>query len=167
MALTGKTIGDLTFLSEPTSNTLIPVELSGITYHIAYSAITSDFSTRFTGIWTILPGTFNYSFTLNPNSTYQMWILGNVPNGIIKYNANVTISNTNVPVLGTHSAWNYTEGGSPILFTSLPRQIVGVDGIISTSNPGGLGANTNIFSFGIQNNTDSSFVVNYGYVKLS
>ena len=43
MALTGKTIGELTFLSQPTSNTLIPVELTGTTYHIAYSAITNDF----------------------------------------------------------------------------------------------------------------------------
>lgn len=167
MALTGKTIGDLTFLSEPTSNTLIPVELSGTTYHIVYSAITSDFSTRFSGSWTILPGTANYSFTLNTNSTYQMWILGNVPNGIIKYNANVTISNGNVPVLGTHSAWNYIEGGSPLLIMTLPRQIVGIDGTISTSSPGGLGTNTNIFSFEIQNNTSGNLTVNYGYVKIS
>jgi len=39
MALTGKTIGQLTYLRYPTNNTLIPVELSGDTYHIAYSAV--------------------------------------------------------------------------------------------------------------------------------
>ena len=39
MALTGKTIGQLTYLQYPTNNTLIPVELSGDTYHIAYSAV--------------------------------------------------------------------------------------------------------------------------------
>jgi hypothetical protein len=38
--LTGKTIGQLTFLETPTSDTLIPVELNGETYHMAYSAIT-------------------------------------------------------------------------------------------------------------------------------
>jgi hypothetical protein len=39
MALTGKTIGELTYLQFPTNNTLIPVEYSGDTYHIAFSAI--------------------------------------------------------------------------------------------------------------------------------
>jgi hypothetical protein len=39
MALTGKTIGQLTYLNFPNNDTLIPVELSGGTYHIAYSAV--------------------------------------------------------------------------------------------------------------------------------
>lgn len=39
MALTGKTIGQLTYLQYPTNDTLIPVELSGDTFHIAYSAV--------------------------------------------------------------------------------------------------------------------------------
>ena len=39
MALTGKTIGQLTYLQYPTNNTLIPVELSEDTYHIAFSAV--------------------------------------------------------------------------------------------------------------------------------
>ena len=34
MALTGKTIGQLTYLSELTSDTLFPVEVSGNTYHV-------------------------------------------------------------------------------------------------------------------------------------
>lgn len=42
MSLTGKTIGQLTFLSSPTADTLIPVELSGETYHIAFSGISSN-----------------------------------------------------------------------------------------------------------------------------
>lgn len=42
MALTGKTIGQLTLLETPTVDTLIPVELSGETYHIEFSAITSN-----------------------------------------------------------------------------------------------------------------------------
>jgi hypothetical protein len=40
MALTGKTIGELTLLQFPTNETLLPVELSGDTYHIAFSSIT-------------------------------------------------------------------------------------------------------------------------------
>lgn len=39
MALTGKTIGELTYLQYPTNDTLIPVELSGETYHITFSAV--------------------------------------------------------------------------------------------------------------------------------
>jgi hypothetical protein len=42
MALTGKTIGQLTYLSEVTTDTLFPVELSGDTYHISYSAFTNS-----------------------------------------------------------------------------------------------------------------------------
>jgi hypothetical protein len=42
MSLTGKTIGQLTYLSGVTTDTLFPVELSGDTYHIAYSAFTNS-----------------------------------------------------------------------------------------------------------------------------
>ncbi len=40
--LTGKTIGQLTNLANPTSDTLFPVELSGSTYHIDFSSITNN-----------------------------------------------------------------------------------------------------------------------------
>ena len=40
MALTGKTIGDLSYLQFPNNETLLPVELSGNTYHIVFSSIT-------------------------------------------------------------------------------------------------------------------------------
>ena len=40
MALTGKTIGELTYLQFPTNDTLLPVEYVGDTYHIAFSSIT-------------------------------------------------------------------------------------------------------------------------------
>jgi len=39
MALTGKTIGELTALDYTTNNLLIPVEEAGLTYHIAFSAM--------------------------------------------------------------------------------------------------------------------------------
>ena len=164
MSLTGKTIGELTFLSEPTNNTLIPVELSGVTYHIAYSAITNNLSN--TGSWTVIPGTNNYSFTLDINSTYNIWVIGNIPNGIIVYNATVSISNSNVPVIGVQYAWNYTGAGNPILFTTIPTQIIGTAGTISTASPA-VGTTTNTFVFGIQNNTAENVTVNYGYLKIS
>ena len=40
--LTGKTIGQLTYLEVPTPDTLIPVELSGASYHIDFSSITGN-----------------------------------------------------------------------------------------------------------------------------
>jgi hypothetical protein len=114
----------------------------------------------------VTPGTNNYSFTVDINHTYNLWALGNIPNGIIVYNATVSVSNTNVPVIGVQYAWNYTGGGSPILFTTIPPQIIGTAGAISTASPG-VGTSTNTFVFGIQNNTISGFTVNYGYLKIS
>lgn len=122
--------------------------------------------TKNSGSWTVEPGTGNYSFTLDSNNTYQIWVLGNIPNGIITYNGMVTISNTNVPVIGSHNAWNYTAGNE-LLFTSIPNQIVTTSGSISSVVPDGIGTNTNTFTFGITNNADESVVVNYGYVKIS
>ena len=40
MALTGKTIGELTYLSGATSSTLFPAELNGVTYRIPFSGMT-------------------------------------------------------------------------------------------------------------------------------
>jgi hypothetical protein len=119
-----------------------------------------------TGSWTVTPGTNNYSFTVDINNTYNLWVLGNIPNGIIVYNATASVSNTNVPVIGVQYAWNYTGGSSPILFTSIPAQIIGTAGAISTASPA-VGTSTNTFIFGIQNNTVSGLTVNYGYVKVS
>ena len=119
-----------------------------------------------TGSWTVTGGTGNYSFTLGVNSTYNLWVLGNIPNGIIVYNATVTISNSNVPVIGVQYAWNYTGAGNPILLTSIPAQIIGTAGAISTASPS-VGTSTNTFVFGIENTSGSSVTVNYGYLKIS
>jgi hypothetical protein len=123
-------------------------------------------ATKISGTWTVTPGTANYSFTVEPNNTYQLWAQGNIPNGIIVYNATATVSNTNVPVLGQQFAWNYTGGGSPILFTSIPDQIIGTAGVISNATPA-VGTSTNTFTFGIQNNTGSNVTVSWGYAKIS
>ena len=118
------------------------------------------------GSWTVTPGTNNYSFTVGDRNTYSLWVQGNIPNGIIVYNATVSISNLNVPVIGVQYAWNYTGGGSPILLTSIPTQIIGTAGAISTASPA-VGTTTNTFVFGIQNNTGSNVTVDYGYIKIS
>jgi len=120
----------------------------------------------FTGSWTVTPGTNNYSFTVADRNTYNLWVQGNIPNGIIVYNATVSVSNLNVPVIGVQYAWNYTGGGSPILLTSIPVQIIGTAGAISTASPA-VGTTTNTFVFGIQNNTGSNVTVDYGYIKIS
>ena len=112
------------------------------------------------------PGTNNYSFTLSINNTYNLWIIANIPNGIVVYNATVTVSNSNVPVIGVQYAWNYIGGGSPILLTSIPAQIIGTAGAISTASPV-LTLPTNTFVFGIQNTTGSNVTVDYGYLKIS
>jgi hypothetical protein len=119
-----------------------------------------------TGSWTVTPGTNNYSFTVDNNNTYNLWVLGNIPSGIIVYNATVSVTNNNVPVIGVQYAWNYTGGGSPILLTTIPPQIIGTAGAISTASPS-VGTSTNTFVFGIQNNTVENVTVNYGYLKIS
>jgi hypothetical protein len=123
-------------------------------------------TTKISGTWTVISGTANYSFTVDPNNTYQLWVQGNIPNGIIVYNATVSISNTNVPVIGQQFAWNYEGAGNPILFTSIPAQIIGTAGVISNATPA-VGSSTNTFTFGIQNNTVDNVTVQWGYAKIS
>jgi hypothetical protein len=137
-----------------------------VTKETLFSGYSQNAISPVTGSWTVTPGTNNYSFTVDINNTYNLWVLGNIPNGIIVYNATVSVSNTNVPVIGYQYAWNYTGGGSPILFTSIPDQIIGTAGAISTSSPS-VSTPTNTFVFGIQNNTGSNITVNYGYLKIS
>jgi hypothetical protein len=117
------------------------------------------------GSWTVATGTNNYSFTVDLNATYLMWVRGNIPNGIIIWNATVSVSNDNVQVIGTQYAWNYTGGGSPLLLNSIPDQIIGTAGSISSATtPVTTTANT--FTFNITNNSPSSQTVQYGYLKL-
>jgi len=131
-----------------------------------FSGYTTNVVSPVSGSWTVTPGTNNYSFTVDINNVYNLWVLGNIPNGIIVYNATVSVSNTNVPVIGVQYAWNYTGGGNPILLTSIPAQIIGTAGAISTASPS-VGTSTNTFVFGIQNNTGSNVTVDYGYLKIS
>jgi hypothetical protein len=136
-----------------------------VTKEALFSGYSQNAISPVTGSWTVTPGTNNYSFTVDINNMYNLWVLGNIPNGIIVYNATVSVTNTNVPVIGYQYAWNYTGGSSPISFTSIPAQIIGTAGAISTASPAV--ASTNTFVFGIQNNTGSGVTVNYGYLKIS
>ena len=118
-----------------------------------------------TGSWTVTTGTNTYSFTVPSDGTYTMWVKGNIANGIIIWNATLSISNSNVPAIGTQYAWNYTGGGSPILLTTLPDQIRGTANTISTDNTY-VGSTSNRFDFGISNSSGSSQTIYYGYTKI-
>lgn len=118
------------------------------------------------GSWTVNTGANTVSLTLDAGESYFISVFANIPNGILSYIAEAVISNPNVPVVGTQYAWYYTGGGSPIFFTSLPNQFIGSEGVIvaSSTSPS---ATTNRFDFGITNNSGSSQVVNYAWLKIS
>ena len=117
-----------------------------------------------TGSWTLTTGANTVSFTVTAGQSYVMWVNGNIPNGIVNWNATVTLSNPNVPVIGVQYGWYYLAGNA-LALTSIPSQIVGTAGSISTSAP--VVSNSNTFTFGITNNSGASQVVYYGYIKVS
>jgi hypothetical protein len=122
-------------------------------------------ATTVTGSWTLNPGANNVSFTVNPGGTYSMWVNGNVPNGIALWVATVTTANTNVPVIGSQYAWYYSTGNA-LVWTSIPDQIIGTNNTI-LSSPSFYGPNTsNVFKFGITNNSGATQTINWGYLKL-
>ena len=124
-----------------------------------------NLSSKTTGSWTVTTGTNTYSITVPANGAYQIWVRGNIPNGIIAYNATATVTNTNVPVVGQHFAWVYNGGGTPIDFTSIPNQFIGTSNTIVRSSVAP-SATTNRFDFGINNSSGSSQTVYWGYVTL-
>jgi hypothetical protein len=115
------------------------------------------------GSWTVSTGIGTYSFTVPANANYVMWMRGNIPNGICIWNATVSISNSNVPVIGNQYGWYYTDGNKLVL-TSIPSQIIGTSGSISTSSPAV--SNSNTFSFGINNTSGIGQTVFYGYKTI-
>ena len=117
-----------------------------------------------TGSWTLSTGAKNVSFTTDINSTYVMWVRGNIPNGIIMWNATISLSNGNVPAIGNQYGWYYLLG-SQLVLTSIPSQITGINGSIINTGPAT--TNANVFNFGITNNTESSQTVYYGYFKVN
>jgi hypothetical protein len=132
---------------------------------VGNGATLSNVATQVSSSWTVPVGNSTQSFTVDGNNSYQMWVEGNIPNGIIVWNATVSVTNTNVPVIGQQFAWNYEGGGNILMFTSIPAQIIGTAGAISNAQPAV--ANTNVFSFGINNTSGNTVTVNYGYTKIS
>ena len=130
------------------------------------SQLTTSFPSKTTGNWTVPAGASIQSFTVEGGHTYSMWVNGNIPNGIINWNATVTTSNANVPVVGSQYGWYYSAGNELVL-TSMPDQITGTNGSI-VNTPASYAPNTsNVFKFGITNNSGTSQTINYGYIKLS
>ena len=130
------------------------------------SQLTTSFPLKTVGTWTVPTGASTQSFTVEANSSYTMWVNGNIPNGIITWNATATLSNTNVPVVGAQYGWYYVTGNALVL-TSMPNQFAGISGSILTT-PSDYAPNTsNVFNFGITNNSGTSQTINYGYIKLS
>jgi hypothetical protein len=128
------------------------------------SQLTTSFPSKTTGTWSVPAGASTRSFTVDWNHSYQMWVIGNIPNGIISWNATVNVTNANVPIVGSQYGWYYAEGGALVL-TDIPEQIVGVNGVISSASFSTTTSNT--FEFGITNNSGTTQTINYGYIKLS
>ena len=156
---TGNTTG--TFLVMNNSGNTESFKVSEETLFSGYS---QNAISPTTGSWTLSAGTNTVSFTVTAGESYIMWVNGNIPNGIVNWNATVTLSNANVPVIGVQYGWYYLAGNA-LELTSIPSQIVGTAGTISTSAPAV--SNSNTFTFGITNNSGSSQIVYYGYIKVS
>jgi hypothetical protein len=123
----------------------------------------SNVATQATGTWTLSPGVNTVSFTVAPGYSYTMWVNGNIPNGIVLWNATVTTSNTNVPVTGFQYGWYYAAGNALVL-TAMPNQVVGTAGGISTATVAT--TTSNVFTFGITNNSGTAQVIGWGYTRL-
>jgi hypothetical protein len=130
------------------------------------SQLTTSFPSKTIGSWSVPVGSSVQSFTVDANNSYTMWVNGNIPNGIITWNAMATISNTNVPVIGTQYGWYY-ELGNELVLTSMPDQFVGTSGSILITPSGYVPNTSNVFNFGITNNSEEVQTINYGYIKLS
>jgi len=125
----------------------------------------TEVATRVTGSWTLNAGANDVSFSVPGGGTYSMWVNGNIPNGIALWNATVTTSNTNVPVLGSQYAWYYSAGNA-LVWNSIPDQITGTNNSIVTL-PGAYAPNSsNVFKFRITNNSGAAQIINWGYIKL-
>ena len=136
----------------------------GLTFPDNTVQTTAYVNNRTTGSWTLATGANTVSITVPLNGNYQMWVNGNIPNGIVEWNATVNVSNPNVPAIGSQYAWYYATGNALVL-TAIPDQIVGTVGVISSST-GYLGNTADVFTFGITNNSTSSQVINWGYTTL-
>jgi hypothetical protein len=126
------------------------------------SSFVDGIPVRTSGTFTLSPGANTVSLTFTFGGSYQAWIKGNVPNGICMWNGVFVVANSNVPVLGEQYSWYFTGNG--LVWTSLPNQLTGTNGSIVTIPQGYVG-NSNIFSWGITNNTGATRTINWGYIR--
>ena len=163
-------ISALPLYTGDTTGSYLVMDNSGLTqtYKVTKETLFSGYTTNVvspvSGSWTLTTGANTVSFTVPAGQSYVMWVNGNIPNGIVNWNATVTLSNSNVPVIGVQYGWYYLAGNA-LALTSIPSQIVGTAGTISTSAPAV--SNSNTFTFGITNNSGLSQIVYYGYIKVS
>ena len=163
-------ISQLPTFTGDTTGAYLVMDNSGLTesFKVSKETLFSGYTTNVvspvSGSWTLSAGTNTVSFTVTAGQSYVMWVNGNIPNGIVNWNATVTLSNSNVPVIGVQYGWYYLAGNA-LALTSIPSQIVGTAGTISTSAPAV--SNSNTFTFGITNNSGTSQIVYYGYIKIS
>jgi hypothetical protein len=61
-----------------------------------YSGYTTNAVSPVSGSWTLSAGTNTVSFTVTAGQSYVMWVNGNIPNGIVNWNATVTLSNSKI-----------------------------------------------------------------------
>jgi len=157
----------VTWTFDQNGNLTLPSNSANIN-HANGTSILNDVVTRESGSWTLVDGENNVSFTVPGSGTYSMWVNGNIPNGIVVWNATVTVTNTNVPAIGSQYAWYYVPEGEPVgqlVLTAIPDQIVGTSGTISTDTTY-VGATSSEFEFTITNNSGSDQVVEWGYIRL-
>ena len=163
-------ISQLPTFTGDTTGAYLVMDNSGLTesFKVSKETLFSGYTTNVvspvSGSWTLSAGTNTVSFTVTAGQSYVMWVNGNIPNGIVNWNATVTLSNSNVPVIGVQYGWYYLAGNA-LELTSIPNQIVGTAGTIITTSPAV--SNSNTFTFGIINNSGTSQIVYYGYVKIS
>jgi hypothetical protein len=157
--------GAYTATFDNTGNLTIPGNISATGTFVGSGSGLTGVTLKTSGSWTVTTGTNTYSFTVPVNGVYQIWVRGNIPNGIIAYNATATVTNGNVPVVGQQFAWVYNGGGTPIDFTSIPNQFVGTSNTILRSSVAP-SSTTNTFDFGINNSSGSSQTVYWGYITL-
>jgi hypothetical protein len=132
---------------------------------VGNGAALTNVATKTAGSWTLATGVNTVSFTVPLNGTYTLWVNGNIPNGIVVWNATVTVTNNNVPVIGQQFSWYYPSPGNALVLTSIPAQIIGTANTISNATPS-VGNTTNVFEFGITNNSGASQIVNYGWTQI-
>jgi hypothetical protein len=156
--------GSYTSTFDNTGVATFPGDVTTSGNFIGNGAALTGVAVRTTGTWTAATGTNTYSITVPINGNYQIWVRGNIPNGILVYQATVSVSNTNVGVLGTQRAWNYNGAGTPISIVTMPTQIIGAEGTISTTSV--VTTTANRFDFVISNTSGSPQTIYWGYVTL-